>query len=178
MPQLPAPSQTSLPLQAGVAFASAASLATLVVQVPATFAHDLQAAVQASAQQRPSTQKPVAQSAATPQLCPCLALQVPAPSHTLLPLQTGDEFASVLPFGRLVEQVPAPFAHDLHCAVQVLLQQVESTQLPLAHSPAAAQPCPLFFLQTGAAALEQMLLPLQVVPLVSSAFFSGLHVPG
>jgi hypothetical protein len=167
-----------LPLQAGEALGSAVSLATLLVHVPAALPQDLHAAVQASAQQRPSTQYPVAQSLASSQLCPCLALHAPAPSHTLFPPHAGEEFASVLPLTRLVVQVPAAFAHDLHGVVHVLEQHVPSTQLPLAHSLPPEHPWPLFFLQTGAAALEQMFVPLQVAPLVSSAFLTGLQLPG
>lgn len=53
-----------------------------------------------------------------------------------------------------------PLEHDWHVPVQAVPQQVLSLQIPLAHSPTAAQLWPFFFLQAPAG--SQVLLPLHV----------------
>jgi hypothetical protein len=97
--QVPLPSQTLLPLQAGVEFVSAVPWAMSVVHVPVAFAQDLQVVVQSFSQQRPSTQKPCAHSlpSALVQTWPNFSLQPPVPLHTLGPLQSGAEFVSGAP---------------------------------------------------------------------------------
>ena len=88
----PAPSQTSAPMQAGKAFASGCPSATLVVQVPAAFAHDLHGVVQASSQHVESAQCPLAQSESAVQVRPSPKMHAPAPSQALVPMHGGVEF--------------------------------------------------------------------------------------
>lgn len=54
--QLPLPSHTLFPLQAGLPFVSVVPCAMSVEQVPAALLQDLQVVVQSLSQQRPSTQ--------------------------------------------------------------------------------------------------------------------------
>jgi hypothetical protein len=74
----------------------------------------------------------------------------------------------------LVVQVPALLLHEWQGVVQLSAQQVLSTQLPLAHSGAPPQVCPLFFLHLLVA--SQVLLPVQL--LGSSASAMPEHLPG
>lgn len=148
--QLPAPSQALLPLHAGLAFVSLEPLQTLLVHVPAAFAHDLQESVQLDSQQRPSTQKPLAHSVAAEQVCPLASLQAPAPSHALLPLHAGE--LSVLSLVTL-EHVPCAFAQVLHAVPQAELQQRPSLQKVDRHSEplAALHASPCFSLHSAPA---------------------------
>jgi hypothetical protein len=124
----------------------------MVVQVP-TFPmrlQDSQVVPHAALQQTPSTQKLLVQSAATLQVCPFTFLQPPLPSQELVSPHTG---AVSVPLTTILPQVPfrpCPFAaaeHAWHVPAHAALQQLPSTQKPLVHSLAAAQACPLIFLQ-------------------------------
>ena len=87
-----------------------------------------QAPEQALSQHLPLEQKPLEHSSALPQSWPCFLPQLPAPSHTLLPVQAGVALASGVSFATFVVQVPAAFAHDLQAALQGSAQQRPSTQ--------------------------------------------------
>jgi hypothetical protein len=118
--------------------------ATLVVQVPAAFAHDLQAVVQASWQQVPSRQKPDRQSPSAAQPWPGTFLHPPAPSQALPPLHVPG---SATP---LATRAHAPPAQVRHVSVHTALQHTPSTQWPDTQSVAPAQVCPSISRQTPA----------------------------
>src|SRR5262249_46459410 len=91
-----------------------------------------QTPVHALTQQTPSTQKPEPHSDAALHLSRFGLLpiwQVPAASQYWLPLQSGDEFPSCDPAGRLTQAPSDPgTAHDWQTLVQALTQQTPSTQ--------------------------------------------------
>ena len=115
-------------MQAGVALGSSVNAGTLLVQVPTEFAHDLQVAVQAFSQQVLSTQKPDEHSVPRAQPWPLRLRQLPLPSQVEVPVHTGLELRSSTYLPRVTEQLPLALAHDRHCVVQALSQQVLSTQ--------------------------------------------------
>ena len=130
-----------------------------------------QVPLHAKSQHLPLAQKPLAQVAAVTQSSPAVDLHSPAPSQTLVPVQTTVAERSRSPFARLV-QVPRAFAQDLHVPSQALSQQRPSTQNPLAHesTPLPVQVWPFFGLH--APAPLQALVPEQgVVALVSWVSF-------
>jgi hypothetical protein len=120
-----------------------------LVQVPTlpVTPHDWHVVVQALLQQKPSTQLPLAHWLLIVHIWPLPSWHVPEPLHTLVPAQPG---ASCWPSGTLA-QVPEPLMlHDWQFGQALVLQQVLSTQLPLAHWPAPVQVLPLVRLGTHA----------------------------
>jgi hypothetical protein len=73
----------------------------------------------------PPVQLPLAQSLSMLQLCPFASLQLPAPSQTLLPLQTG---ASSVPPIATGMQEPGEALQVWHVELHAPLQQYPSTQ--------------------------------------------------
>lgn len=86
--QEPEASQLLAPLQL-----SSVWLVTSVVQVPAAFAQERHGVVQASAQQVPSTQLPLAHSLPALQPWPSFFLQLAEASQVLLPVQLSGSSA-------------------------------------------------------------------------------------
>ena len=78
--------------------------------------------------------------------------------------------ASSAPF--TATQVPPPPVHVWHAAHEAPPQQRPSTQLPLVHSVAAVQVCPLTLLHAPVASHDCMPLHMS-----SLADFTALHVP-
>jgi hypothetical protein len=138
--QPPAPSQSHVPTHAFAGTLSGRFAPTGVEHVPAAFAHDIQGVVHVSTQQVPSMQLPVRQSAPRPQVWPAILLQLPAPSHALVPVQAGLPFPSWTPLATIVVHVPV--MHDRQGVVQVSKQQTLSTQLPDAQSVARPHTMP------------------------------------
>jgi len=110
--QLPAPSHTLLAGQVLGVVLSGWPLA-MFPQVPGITpsAHDLQAGQLATPQQTPSTQMPVTHSEVAAQVCPLTFLQLPSPSHKLVPMQVLGAMLSGIPLA-IGPQTPAPSAHD------------------------------------------------------------------
>jgi hypothetical protein len=99
--------------------------------VPSKFMtlHALHSPVHVSAQQTPSMQLPLKHSMAPPHTAPRTFLQVPMPSHWFMPLQMFAGALSWVMAGKLlhVPSLPATL-HDLHAALQLLLQHTLSAQ--------------------------------------------------
>jgi hypothetical protein len=131
--QSPAAEQVKLPEQLS-------SLpTTTVVQVPAALAHDRQGVVQPSAQQRPSTQFPLAHSVAPLHVWPCAFLHTPDASQICVPvhvsslaLVTAVHVPRVAPAALQRWQVP-------HAET---VQHTLSTQKPVSQSAEVAQSPP------------------------------------
>lgn len=123
--QAPLPSQRKLPTQGVLALRSGINSAT-GWQAPClpVNPHDMHDPIQASAQQWPSVQKPLPHWEAEVQVVPLAPLQVPLPSHALVPEQGLVAFKSNLP-GGTSPQVPTLVARlqALQLAVQDSLQQ-------------------------------------------------------
>jgi hypothetical protein len=104
--------------------------------------HRAQSPEQELLQQRPSWQKPLRQAALLPQGSPSLALQVPEPSHALVPEQPATSTPLVTGL-----QVPTLLARlqATQTPGQAALQHVVSSQMPPRHSPAIehGEPCGL-----------------------------------
>ena len=93
-PQAPAPLQLfGAPGQSSCG-SSPAQVMEHVPTRPVTL-HELHNVVHAVLQQTPSTQKPVRHSPAAPQPCPWIFLQLPLPSHWLLPVHAATGLLSV-----------------------------------------------------------------------------------
>ena len=108
--QLPIPSHELTPVQ--VLGRKLSGPAAMFPQVPFTpIAHDLQAGQLATPQQTPSTQVPVEHSAVVAQPCPLTFLQLPSPSHELVPVQVLGVTLSG-PTGTFPQVPFAPSAHD------------------------------------------------------------------
>jgi hypothetical protein len=104
--QWPAPSHALVPVHAPAGTVSATPAATGVVQVPAALAHVKHGVAQPSRQQVPSTQLPDRHSLAAAQPCPAAFLQLPVPSHALVPVQAGLPLRSCTPLATGVVHVP------------------------------------------------------------------------
>ena len=63
-------------------------------------------------QQTPSTHVPVAHSVVAVQVCPLTFLQLPDPSHVLVPVQVLGATLSVIPLVMGPQVPPPPSAHD------------------------------------------------------------------
>lgn len=135
----PAPSQARFPSHVTVELVSGVFAGTLLVQVPAAFAHDLHWVPQSDTQQVPSMHLPDAHSVESTQAWPGSLVQLPAPSQELLPLHKGLLLASGWYCATFVVQVPLTLAQEWQGVVQLSTQQVLSMQLPLAQSAAPPQ---------------------------------------
>jgi hypothetical protein len=94
------------------------------VHVPFPLLHARQGVLQLSAQQWPSTQRPVTHSEfdVHPPLV-CLSLQAPSASQIRVPSQLSSSSLRTT-----VVQVPFALSHERHAALQAPLQQRPSTQ--------------------------------------------------
>jgi hypothetical protein len=95
-------------------------------------------------------------------------LHAPTASQVIVPLQLSASSAALT-----ATQVPPPPVHVWHAAHEAPPQQRPSTQFPLVHSVAAAQVCPLAFLQAPVASHDCAPLHMSSLP-----DFTALHVPG
>ncbi len=174
--QLPDPSHTSVPVQALGAVLSGIPLAMFPHVPLAPTAHDWQAGQLATPQQTLSTQVPVKHSEVIAQVCPLSFLQLPAPSHVLVPMHMLGAAVSGIPFA-MSPHVPLLLsAHDWHAGQLATPQQTPSTQVPVKHSEVAKQVCPSIFLQLPAPSHE--LTPMHVLGVMLSGP-AGMfpHVP-
>src|ERR1700712_3469867 len=123
-------------------------------------AHDWQGGELATPPATLVTQVPVAHSDVAVHICPLTFLQLPDPSHVLVPMQVGAEVSGT-PIAMFPQALPPPTAHDWHAGQLATPQQTPSTQVPVAHSDVATQPCPLLFLHMPIPSHE--LIPVHVL---------------
>jgi hypothetical protein len=154
---VPVASQVLVPVQE-----SGSSALTTATQVPPAPVQAWQGP-QLWLQQKLSTQSPVAQSPSVGvQLSPFFFLHAPTALQVFGPVQVSVSSAPTT-----ASQVP-PAPVQAWQVPQVWLQQWSSMHVPVAHSPPVSVQLPPFLFLHAPAAL-QVLVPMQAVPVVSSA---------
>src|SRR5262249_41544025 len=108
--------------------------------------------LQAALQQMPSTQNPLAQSAAALQLPPFFFLQAPAASHVFSPVHELGSSADATTSHR-----PVPALHEWQVVAQAARQHTPWSQIPEAQSSAATQRAPAA--KTSSCSASPILLP-------------------